>query len=175
MGAMATKRFYLLILPIATASLALAACGDDSSTGDSGDDQARFREAALEYTECMRRNGVDMPDPTFGQGGGINFTTPRRGEDDPAVRRAEEACRKYLEDVQPPELSEEQQRESRERALRYSRCMREHGIDFPDPTFGEDGRVELRLERGRVDENDPAFQEAQKACERYGPRVEEGS
>jgi hypothetical protein len=170
---MATKRWHFLILPMAMALLAPAACGDDSSTGDSGDDRARFREAALEYTECMRREGVDMPDPTFRQGGGITLAGPRGGEDDPAVRQAEEACRKYLEDA-APELSDEQQREFREQALRYSRCMREQGIDFPDPTFGEDGGAELRLGPG-LDENDPAFQEAQRECARFGPRPERGS
>ena len=44
--------------------------------------------------------------------------------------------------------------------------MREHGIDFPDPTFDEDGGAQIRLERGRLDPDDPDFAAAQKECGR---------
>jgi hypothetical protein len=171
---MAFTRFYLLTLPIATASLAFAACGeDDSSTGSERGGEADFRDAALDYAECMRRNGVDMPDPSPGRGGGILLRAPDRGEEGGTTfQRAEDKCRHHLEDARPPELSEEQQREFRERALRHAQCMREHGIDMPDPTFGEDGRVEMRFEG---DAEDPAFREAQEACAKYGPRMEQGS
>jgi hypothetical protein len=172
---MATNRFLLLILPLATAALALAACGDDDSTS-SGDRQAEFREAALDYAECMRKNGVDMPDPQFEGNGGILSRGPRSGAEGPAFQQADEECQKHLEKARPPEPSEEEQSELRDRTLRYAQCMREHGIDFPDPTFGEDGRVELRLERG-VDPNDPAFQEAERECARFAPGTptEQGS
>jgi hypothetical protein len=170
---MATKRTFLLALPIAAASLALAACGGgDESNDGSGDDRAQFREAALEFAECMRRNGVDMPDPSPGEGG-IRLTAPPGGPD-PAFERAQRACRKHLEEARPPELSEDQEREFRERALKHARCMREHGIDMPDPTFGEGGRVEQRL-GGGIDPNDPAFQEAQRECGTVGPQAEQGS
>jgi hypothetical protein len=169
---MATKRIFLLALPLATASLALAACGGgDDSSGGSADDRAQFREAALEYAECMRRNGVDMPDPAPGEG--LRFTAPPGGPT-PTFERAERECRKHLEEARPPELSEEEEREFRERALEHARCMREHGFDMPDPTFGEGGRVEMRL-GGGIDPNDPAFQEAQRECGPVGPRADEDS
>jgi hypothetical protein len=175
MRAMAITRFHLLTIPIAAASLALAACGGDgNSTASSGDDRAEFREAALEYAECMRRNGVDMPDPTFQGNGGILFRDQQSPAEEPAFERAEEECRKHLEDARPPEPSEEQQREVRERALRFAQCMREHGIDVPDPTFDDDGSIQQSLGRS-INPRDPAFQEAQKACERFLPPVEEGS
>jgi hypothetical protein len=169
---MATNRTFLLAVPLATASLALAACGgSDGSTGGSADDRAQFREAALEYAECMRRNGMDMRDPAPGEG--LRFTAPPGGPT-PAFERAERECRKYLEDVRPPELSEDEEREFRERALEHARCMREHGIDMPDPTFGEGGRVEMRL-GGGIDPNDPAFQEAQRECGTLRGPAEEAS
>jgi hypothetical protein len=171
---MATNRFQLLTLPLAAASLALAACGGGEPSASPGDDRARFQEAALDFAECMRKHGVDVPDPSPGQGGGLLMRGPRSGADQAAFRRAEEACRKHLENVRPPELSEEQQREFREQALKHARCMREHGIDMPDPTFGEDGRVEQRLEGG-IDPNDPRFQEAQEECSKFRPRLEEDS
>jgi hypothetical protein len=171
---MATTRVYLLTVPIAAASLALAACGGgESSTSSLSDDKAEFREAALRYAECMRRHGVDVPDPSRGGGGELVLRAPGPGGDAPAFERAEEACRKHLEDVRPPELSPEKARELRERALRHARCMREHGIDMPDPTFGKGGTVQMKLEG--IGPDDPAFQEAQRECERFGPRIEEGS
>jgi hypothetical protein len=117
-----------------------------------------------------------MPDPQFEGNGGILMQGPRSGEGGPAVQQADEKCQKHLENARPPEPSEEEQSELRERALRHAQCMREHGIDFPDPTFGEDGGMELRLGRG-VDPNDPAFQEAQRDCARFNPGMatEQGS
>jgi hypothetical protein len=167
---MSFKRFQILTLPIATASLVLAACGGSDSTSSSGSDREKFREAALEFAECMRRNGVDMPDPT--PDGGMRLTA--RPGDEATVQRAQEACQKYLDKARPPEPSEEEQREAREQALEHARCMREHGIDFPDPTFGEDGTVEQRLGEG-IDPKDPAFREAEKACGIGGLPVEEDS
>ena len=169
---MAIKRIFLLALPLATASLVLAACGGgDDGSGGSADDRAQFREAALKYAECMRRNGVDMPDPAPGEG--LRFTAPPGGPT-ATFERAERECRKHLEDVRPPELSEEEEREFRERALEHARCMREHGFDMPDPTFGEGGRVEMRL-GGGIDPNDPAFQEAQRECGTLRGPAEEDS
>jgi hypothetical protein len=171
---MATNRFHVLTVPIAVASLALVACGGGESAGASGSSKADFREAALKHARCMREHGIDVPDPKPGPDGGLRLEMRADGVDKQAVQRAEEACRKYLEDVRPPELSPEKEREFREQALKHARCMREHGIDMPDPTFGEGGRVEMRLEGGPggVGPGNPRFDEAQKECAKYGgPKV----
>jgi len=48
-----------------------------------------MQDAALEYAQCMRENGYDMPDPEVGDGGMFRM----KGEpDDPAFQRAQEAC-----------------------------------------------------------------------------------
>jgi hypothetical protein len=47
-------------------------------------------------------------------------------------------------------------------ALDFAKCMREHGIDYPDPQF-QDGGVLQRMPEGA--EDDPKFEEAQKACQ----------
>jgi hypothetical protein len=147
----------------ATTLATLGACAeDDSSSG--GSSRAEMREAGLEFARCMRENGVDMPDPS--PGGGLRLQA--RPDDDPAaLERAQEKCRKHLEDVRPPEMSEEDRAEFRERALRFARCMREQGIDMPDPTFEGAGRVRMRA---GANPEDPAFQTAQEKCERHQPR-----
>ena len=57
-----------------------------------------------------------------------------------------------------------------EGALKYAKCMREHGIDMPDPTFDENGGAQIRIGRGSgIDPEDPKFQKAQEACRKEAP------
>jgi hypothetical protein len=171
---MPTYTAHTTIRPLAAALLAacalvVAACGDDDGGGaaSAADRESEAREAALEYAQCMREHGVDVPDPKFESGGGMTQLGPEEPVPKSKLEEAERACRKYLEEVEPPELSEEEQEEFREAALANARCMREHGIEnFPDPTFGEDGGAEIRIGPGTgLDPNDPDFQEAQEACQ----------
>jgi hypothetical protein len=104
----------------------------------------------------MREHGVDFPDPVNGR-----FEFKGKPRDQRNMEKAQKACGHILQGVAPP-MSEEQQSELREAALDFAKCMREHGIDFPDPTF-RDGGVLQRAPKGSVD--DPKFKEAQKACE----------
>jgi hypothetical protein len=164
---MATNRFRFLALPIAVASIALAACGGGESPEGSGKARADAREAALKFARCMREQGIDMPDPTFGPGGKVENVVRADAAGKQAMVRAEKACSKYQ--PRPPTLSPEDQREFRERALRHARCMREQGINLPDPTFSE-GRVQMRLPDGLGPEN-PRFQEAESKCSQYAPKA----
>jgi hypothetical protein len=168
---MAINRLKLLALPLAAASLALAACGgdDDPAAASSDDRRAEVREASLDYARCMREHGIDVPDPQFGEDGGLLLQ--RRGPETAASREAEEECQKHLEKLEPPERSPEEEQEFRERALEFARCMRAEGIDVPDPTFGEDGRVEQRLGGPQDDpRQDPRFEEAMEKCADDLPR-----
>jgi hypothetical protein len=53
---------------------------------------------------------------------------------------------------------------SEEQAFEFAACMREQGIDFPDPEVGADGQVTMSPGPG-VDTNGSAFQDAAAACE----------
>jgi hypothetical protein len=149
---------------LAAGAIAVASCGGDPADAD-GEGQAASRDAALKFAQCMREHGVDMADP--GTGGRATLkvgpgekTTPEEMEE------AEKACEKYQTDIEPPELSEEQQQEFKEAALAHARCMREHGIEnFPDPTLDEDGGVQVRITQGSgIDPEDDDFKDAQEAC-----------
>ena len=153
---------------LAVAAFGVAACGDDAETPAAGaaSDDDKARQAQVKFAECMRENGVDMPDPkadgksTFRVGGDSGIS-PEEFED------ASEACEKYRKDIRP-NLTEEEQAEFKERALEHARCMREHGIDFPDPTFSAEGAAEVRIGKrgssGGIDPEDPEFQAAEKEC-----------
>ena len=158
------------IRPLAAAllcGLAFAACGAEEPAGSTADTpQERNREAGLAYAKCMRENGVDVPDPQPGEGG-MRLMGPDENVSPGTMRKADAACRKHLEDIEAPELSEEQRKEMQEGALAHVRCMREHGIDMPDPTFDENGGVQIRI--GGPDgkgprPGDPKFRKAQEAC-----------
>ncbi len=149
---------------LAVAALALVACSEEPATSSSGTpDDDKVRQAQVKFAQCMRENGVDMPDPssegrqTFKVGGDSGIS-PEEFE------RAGKACERYRKDIRP-NLSEEEQEEFKAQALEHARCMREHGIDFPDPTFDEDGGAQIRLEGG-LDPDDPDFAAAQKECGR---------
>jgi hypothetical protein len=137
----------------------------DGSSGGTSNAKKDPEEAALEYVECMREHGVDMEDP--GAGGELRLEV-RPGNQE-KVERAQRACEGLLENARP-QLTEEQQAAMQEAMLAFAKCMREHGIDMPDPQFSEDGRMTQRFGSGDVNPDDPRFQEAAKACE---PIVEE--
>jgi hypothetical protein len=149
-------------IPVAVAALfivlALAACGGGGDSGDANssadEDQ---QEAALAYARCMREHGIDFPDPVNGR---FEFRSNRT--DETKLQRAQEACRHLLEDAMPP-MSEEQQAGEREAVLAFARCMRQHGVDFPDPQFPQGGGVLMRTPKGA--EDDPKFEQARKSCQ----------
>jgi hypothetical protein len=156
-------------------ALAVAACGGGGDSGGvasiDGSSQTETdaaaetsqdpQEAALAFARCMRRNGVDMPDP---QNGELRLSVGPN--DNPQkVEKAQKACEGLLEGARP-QLTEDQQAAMQEGLLAFAKCMRERGIDMPDPQFGEGGIVTQRARAGsNFDPDDPKFQAAAKACQ----------
>lgn len=164
----------LALAAFLTAGLTACAGGDEGTGGSAGAgagdgrDRAKLEKAALEHAECMRREGVDVPDPKPGQGG-IVLRGPREGGDPAMERRAARTCERHLRDVPPPRLTEEQKTELRDGALRHARCMRARGIPFPDPKFDGNGGVSVKFGDG-FDPADPRVREAERSCRRLLPR-----
>ncbi|MGH9273239.1 MAG: hypothetical protein ACRDZU_01215 [Acidimicrobiales bacterium] len=149
--------------------------GDAASSGEELTDAER-EDAMLEFTECMRDHGVDMPDPEVaegpGGGGAIAVTNEASGPGDmEAFEAANEACGDILSDVfgDAPQMDPEQEAEMRDNMLAFAECMRDHGIDMPDPEFESGGGAfSVRVGEpgaGGVDPSDPDFEEAQEACQ----------
>jgi len=165
---MLINRFTLLALPLSVASIALGACGGGDSGGGGGSSRAELRDAALEYAQCMRKHGIDMPDPKFSDGGmSMSIGGPGTKRIPKATMdAAQQACRKIMESVKPPSMSPQQQAKARESALKMARCMREAGFDFPDPQFGEGGRIQQRIDGpgSNLDPQNPRFRQAMTKC-----------
>ena len=83
------------------------------------------------------------------------------------MKAAEKACAKYRDAVKPPEMSPEKAAEFKKEALANARCMREHGIEMPDPTFDENGGAQMKLGRG-INPESAKFQKAAEACRDTG-------
>jgi hypothetical protein len=142
---------------------AAAAAGETQTTEQAEQDP---QEAALEWAQCMREQGVDVPDPKVESGGritirpGAGARVDRGGE---KFREAIEACGSPLGNARP-RLTEEQREQLEETMLEFAKCMREQGIDFPDPDFSGGG-VFRAGPGGKFDPDDPDFQRAQQECE----------
>jgi hypothetical protein len=124
--------------------------------------------AALKFAACMRSHGVPgFPDPSASgatvitPGGSINPQSPQ-------FEAAQTACAKLLRPGGAP--SPAQQAQGLASALKFSACMRSHGITgFPDPT-SSGGGIQLKLASSSgIDPSSPIFQAAQTACQKLLP------
>jgi hypothetical protein len=164
-------------IPVVTmvAALAIAGCGGSSEEDDPAAQRERFEDAAVKFAQCMREQGIDMPDP---EGGRIELHAGGPGGPSPEkVEAAQEKCQPVLEEAGgPPELSEEDRAEFEKQALAFARCMRRQGIDMPDPEFEGGGRMLQRMREprgggGRTSRgpDDPLFREAEEKCREFAP------
>ena len=87
------------VVTFAAASAAFAPLSAASATVPPSDP---LREAAFEYAQCLRDNGIeDYPDPQIGEDGGVMIASPRdvstAGNEEVAAAQA--ACQHILEEV----------------------------------------------------------------------------
>jgi len=153
---------YVLVALVATASL--VACGGEEPAASGGADAAN-KKALLQYAQCMRDHGVDMPDPQF-SGGRVTMRTGGQDTSREKLEAAQSACQKFQEQVKSPAASAGEKEDFKKRALANAQCMRDHGIaNFPDPQFEASGAARITLGEGSgIDPQSPKFQAAQKAC-----------
>lgn len=171
----------VLLLALALAALLPAACGDDDEPeeevaslsgedgGEAGDRRQGIEDALLDFTQCLRDEGVDVPDVQLDASGapiirpedvaGIDLESPE-------VQAAADACLPILTDAgafsfaDDPELQALLQDSLREFAV----CMREEGIaDFPDPSTA--AAIPFPLS-AFADYAEPGFQDALDVCRR---------
>jgi hypothetical protein len=167
------RRIFAAVLVPAALALVLTGCGSPDGpdvataggapaaasappTAPSGDREEQLRQ----FAGCMREHGVDVPDPEPGVGG-FGGMGGGGALSDPDFQTAFEACRTKLPNGgEPPKLNPEQLDRYRE----FAGCMREHGVDVPDPDpdgtlrLGDGGRF------GNINPSDPTFRSALTAC-----------
>ena len=196
------SRTPVALVGVVTLTLVLAACGGGGSEKASGvaslggnasttttapKSSADTRQLWLDAAACMRKNGVDFPDPTFdangrpqfdrsgqtGQGNGGPGSVFRN--DDPKTQAARKACQSEFDKIRSsfPAPSPAEAAQRKQQILALAACMREQGIDFPDPTFDANGRPTFGQggqggpgggPGGAARRDDPAFQKAMQTC-----------
>jgi hypothetical protein len=189
-----TTRLLGFVIALA---LVAAACGggDDAGSGvasleDAADrateaadteevNPAEAEDALLEFAQCMREQGVDMEDPTVDADGNLalGFRAGGAGDVDfETVEAARQACEVHLEGVTRG-FRRGDDTEFQDTLLEFAQCMRDNGIDMPDPDFssfgpGNDDEGQPGAARGplgELDPNDPQFESAMEACEELLP------
>jgi hypothetical protein len=154
----------------------------DGTTGDTvADAPTDPEEAMLAFTECMRDHGVDMPDPemakpaTGGAKPGNAVIAVDGDPNDPMFQKANEACEPLMANMRS-DLEDDPERlaEMKEQMLAFAQCMRDQGIDMPDPTFDENGRVKMTGPPPEAERDSDAFNAAAEACNQGegGPMIQ---
>jgi hypothetical protein len=131
-------------------------------------------EKLRQFAQCMRDNGVDMPDPQTDGGGRIRIDRGQLGNiDREKAMAAMEKCRSLMPNGGArPQLSAEDQEKLRE----FAQCMRDNGVpDFPDPDPNAGGfGIMGGGPGGRLDPDNPAVQKAMETCQGKLPDIRRG-
>jgi hypothetical protein len=169
-----------VILAAAGLGLLAAACGGTqarhvarlssttitSGTAASSPPVSAQQADALAFSRCMRSHGLpSFPDPSS-SGTIPKVTLEQLGVSSSRFQVAQSACRNLLPNggsgPTPAQLQQD-----RAQALRFSACMRTHGVpNFPDPAGS--GRIPDPSSLG-INQGSPKFEAANQACRAYRP------
>ena len=132
------------------------------------DEETTFEEGVLEFAQCMREEGVNFPDPTFDIDGNPQFDNLEI-ENEEEFESAFENCEDILRNALPEQFDLDPEVEAAlvDASLEFSQCMRDQGIDFPDPKPGEFGFFAFR--DADIDFSSEAVQEAFEICQPENP------
>lgn len=130
--------------------------------------------AMLDFTQCLREQGVDVGDPTMGADGNLQLPPIEVSgefdpEDDPDVMMAQmdavfAECDQHLAGITLGAPDPGANVAFEDAFVEYAGCMRDHGIDMPDPDFSGDGGMMIEL--GSPTAGDQAeFDAAHEECE----------
>lgn len=169
-------RYRIIASIVVVLALMTAACSgddDDPSVATLGDGEASasassssepdLEESLLAFAECMREEGVNVPDPQVDEDGRVQLGPGSADIDpnDPDVQAALEACQEELPEFgEGLEIDPDLEAQFQDAQLEFARCMRDEGVDIPDPTG--DGFV-IGPDSG-IDPSDPDVQAAIEEC-----------
>ena len=132
------------------------------------DEEITFEEGVLDFAQCMREEGINFPDPTFDIDGNPQFDNLEI-ENEEEFESAFENCEDILRNALPEQFDLDPEVEAAlvDASLEFSQCMREQGIDFPDPKPGEFGFFAFR--DADIDFTSEAVQNAFEICQPENP------
>jgi hypothetical protein len=171
--------------------------GSTTTTAKDGSGAEQSQEDALiDYVRCLRKEGVDVSDPqpvSDADQGSMSDAPPEGGPgdkqssavmqtpagrielpgpDDPVFKKADLKCHPILAAAEQdrPTPSAEEIAAERDKALKFAQCMREKGVDMPDPQVDDKGRISIQIgsEAGSATDG-KKVQAAQKDCQAKYP------
>jgi hypothetical protein len=146
--------------------LLASGCGGSSSSSPDGSSSPGSSIVAKEvaFSNCMRQHGVST---SVNPNGGLSSSgsSGGSGAGQQTVQAAQTACRHLLPNGGQP--SQAQQQNQLKQALKYTQCMRSHGVpDFPDPTQGLNGLPGFTIPNGSgINPQSATYQKANQACQ----------
>jgi hypothetical protein len=169
LGAQASAAAGIALL--AAVALLAAACGGGGGNGDgsSGGGHSTIYQKELAFSQCMRAHGQpNFPDP--GSNGVIAIKSAAAPKGSPSkdqrtggtqMTKANNICRHLLPNGGVPTAAQRQQ--MLQQGLKFSRCMRAHGVsNFPDPS---QGGGPVTIGGTGINPQSPQFQAAQHTCQ----------
>jgi hypothetical protein len=169
MSGMTIRHRLPTALAIGAATVAAAGCGGSSPGNGSAGGPDDSKELA--FAQCLRKAGIDAPDPQINGGKVSQSIRVPKGIPPARMQQITADCARKTGGGPKP-LSKADQAKFLDSALKFARCMRAHGVDIPDPK-PTDGGIMIQKGTGgggpRIDPQSPAFQSAQKACESLMP------
>ena len=116
----------------------------------------------------MREEGINFPDPAFDIDGNPQFDNLEI-ENEEEFETAFESCEDILRNALPEQFDLDPDVEAAlvDASLEFSQCMRDQGIDFPDPKPGEFGFFAFR--DADIDFTAEEVQEAFEICQPENP------
>lgn len=173
-------RVRLLAVPMLLLAVALSGCSaepEEQKVASAGGDvkpsagaSAPVDEAAQgrKFAQCMRGEGVDMPDPGAEGMAAMPALDPKDSAAMKKMNAAVEKCREFLPNGgEAPKASAEDLAKARE----YAKCVRENGLpDFPDPD-PETGRFKIDPDKSKAFDK---MSEASEKCQQFGAGVMPG-
>jgi len=126
----------------------------------------------LKFADCMRDQGIDMPDPEMGENG-VQMKAGTEGGPDSGneekFEAAQKECEHFMDDARKnmPKPSPAERAEMQDKMVAMAECMRGRGYDMPDPEVAEDGGVKMKMSRGGPQDNpggDDQLEKDQEEC-----------
>jgi hypothetical protein len=150
------------LVAAAAALLSLTAC----NSGDSESAASNPEQAALDFAQCMRDNGVpNFPDPVAQPDGSFGFQRPP-GASASALDDALKSCQSEARAIGIDVGSDGGDANAQDALLKLSRCMRKNGIpEFPDPKPNSDALGGLHDLFSDYDLESPRVAKALNACQ----------
>jgi hypothetical protein len=178
-GTRGSRRVWLLTCLVGVVFL-MTACGSSASSNptasststsstSSTSTQTTKYQKVLAFSQCVRAHGVsDFPDPNVNGAISLSSLSGQSNLNSTQVSSAIQACRHLLPNGGT--LNPAQQQKALTALLKFSRCMRAHGVpNFPDPSL-VDGKVSLDLKGTGISGSTPHIVTASATCRSVLPK-----